>query len=124
MDNFTFGRRAVRTSLNSFIKGWYHDNRESLVEEQCFGNWMDESYKNMYTTGSKLMHGDIWGVHHSELKQATDDLWDMFFRNLDHCGVYRFLFNNYDWCMNNIEECRWHDGLVQRIEDNVFDIIS
>lgn len=122
MDDFTFVRKAHRVAINSAIKGWYHDSNDYMVNEKCFGDWMDVEFKKLSTVGHKLAKGDIWGVHHKELKDATNSIWDMIFNNIDNCDIFRFVYNNYTWCYDNIETCTYHTGVAQRVIDHGFEI--
>lgn len=33
-------------------------------------------------------------------------MWDMAFDNIEYCGFYRLAYNEYFWCINNIELCQ------------------
>lgn len=81
---------------------------------------MDTGKDNMMDTYHKLKHGDIWGVSHEDIKGATNDLFDTVFKNLDHCGYYKFYYDQYNYCHSNIAECVFRDGMFDKFIDHSF----
>jgi hypothetical protein len=118
MEFHTFTRKAVRTVLNSAVKGFYHDPRADLLDEKCMGPWVDTKLEQSKDTLGKIWHGDIWGVSHNDLKALTGNFWDILLDNIDDCSIYRMIYNKYEWCMNDIETCVYHKDIGERIIDN------
>lgn len=48
---------------NSVIKGAYHKDGH-VIDDKCYGDWMDETRPQLDTTFIKIKHGDIWGISH------------------------------------------------------------
>lgn len=117
---WTFHRKCTQTGWNAFVKGWYHTSQQMPVDKQCMGDWMDTGKDKMMETVHKLKHGDIWGVSHNDVKEATNDMFDTVFRNLDTCGYYKVYYDNYSYCYNNIGECVFRDGMFDKFINNSF----
>lgn len=96
-----FARKAVYTVLNSWIKGYYNDKRTNPVNKECMGDWMEDDLKYIKDLIKRIFHhGDIF-VPHKELRAATDKAWDLIFNNIDNCGVYLMVNDQYEYTMTN-----------------------
>lgn len=124
MDNHKFVRQAKRTIWNNVIRGWYGDHRSDLLDEKCMGDWMQPKQEMVHDVMMKFHKKGIWEVSHQEIKDATSNMWDMFLDNIDYCDGYRFIYNNYEWCMNNMETCKFHQGIATRIIEHGFELIG
>merc|ERR550514_577657 len=101
--DFDFLRHSAQTLHNSFVKGIYHDSHHYPVDSKCWGDWMDAQHTQNVALFNKLfVQGDVWGVSHEELKQASDNIWESFFTNIDSCGEYKIVYDYYMWCSDNI----------------------
>jgi hypothetical protein len=120
MELHAFIRKAFHTVLNNGVKGFYHDPRTELLDEKCFGSWVDGKWEANKETMKKIFHGDIWGVSHNDLKELTNNFWDILLDNVDDCDLYRMAYNKYSWCMNDIETCVYHKDIAERIIENGF----
>lgn len=118
MPKYTLARQIHRTAFTSIIKGWFHDSRTNVLDDKCFGDWMEPAHKTMHDVAHKVMTGDIWNLTEQEFRDSSDGLWDHLFRNFEYCGIYRFAYDNYSWCMDNIETCAYHTGIADRVMDN------
>lgn len=113
-----------RSVVNSFYKGWFHDARPQLVTDKCFGTWMTEKVDKLNEYGHKIHTQGIWGLSHAEIKDGSDLIWDLALDNIDDCEIYRFIYTEYNWCMDNIEKCVYHTGMIDRVIDNGFFMAS
>jgi len=120
MIDSVFFRKAGYAVHNSWVKGTTNDPRTHPIDEKCFGDWMDPMWAHNWDVVNRLGHGDIWGVHHEDLKQLTSNIWDMIFDNVKYCDVYRLIYDRYSWCLDNIETCKFQKGMVKNVYDNVF----
>ena len=116
-------RKAGYTIHSSIVKGAYH-KQGHVIDDKCFGNWMEEKRPLIDSTWMKLRHGDIWGVSHDDIKESVSALWDDLFLNMDTCESYHIYYNKYNWCMNNIGDCYYGDALLENIFTHGFDIIG
>ena len=120
MIDSVFFRKSAYAIHNSWVKGTTSDPKAHVIDEKCFGDWMDPMWAHNWDVASRLMQGDIWGVHHEDLKNFTNNMWDMIFENIKYCDVYRLMYEHYNWCMDNIETCKFHQGIWTNMSDNVF----
>lgn len=116
--------KASHTFVNSLVKGWYHDSRTEVLGEQCYGDWMHEAAKPIHSLFHKMHGGDIFNLSIEDAEGASDALWGMIFRNVQECGDYKRIHNYYSWCMDNIEVCKFHQGVADRIIDNQWEILA
>lgn len=72
----------------------------------------------------KFHNEGVWNVSHQEIKDATSNMWDMLLDNIEYCDGYRFIYNNYEWCMDNMETCKFHQGIATRIIEHGFELIG
>lgn len=107
-------RGIFKTILESGIKGWYNESHPKL-DEKCFGPWMTDRIQQMSDTYDKVNKKGFWTVERSEFYQVTNSMWDMFFDNVEHCGLYNLAYNQYTWCLNNIETCNMNDDIILRL---------
>lgn len=121
-----FIRKAHYSVWNSFIAGFYHEHHDNVVSEECFGEWMEPMMTRAHNIHHKLHKGDIWGISHAEIKDTANDFIDGFFRNLDSCGAYRFIYNNHEWCINNMEAClsRGEYNMLDRVNAHAFEYMG
>lgn len=126
MDNHSFIKKFKYTVLNSLVKGIYHDQREAILDDKCFGNWMDVKYKAIGNVFHKIHHteGGIWGLERQDIKDSSNAAWDLFLDNIDHCGAYKFIYNYYSWCFDNMDTCWYNSGIANRVLDNGFTLMS
>jgi len=104
LEDFDFVRQLHRTVFEGFYQGWYN-TRATMLPQKCFGDWMDDSSDSIVQVFESLDDGDIWGISHQMLRDSVNDGMDMFFVNIDECQMYRFAYNNYQWCMENPGVC-------------------
>ena len=64
---------------------------------------------------------DFWDISQHEVEVSTQRLIDLFFVNFEACGVKRFYYNHYDWCLHNAYDCYGLSGgvLTKILEDPV-----
>jgi hypothetical protein len=123
LDDFEFIRMMHRTVFEGFYQGWYN-TRDSMLPQKCFGDWMTPMSENFMDVADKLDDGDIWGISHDQVRDAMNDSLDMFFVNLDECQMYRYAYNNYQWCMENPGVCFQMDGFLERMVNSAFPLAT
>jgi hypothetical protein len=121
MDHRTFMRNTHRVAINSFYQGYFQDSRQ-MVPDTCFGEWMDAKVDNLHAFGQKIREVGIWGMSNDEIRESTNNLLDIFLDNAEHCQFHRFIQTNYEWCMDNIETCAYHNGWASRIVEHGFQL--
>ena len=124
MGDFEFIRKAHYSVINSIAKGWYHDRRTNVVNKQCFGDWMDTNQENAWKVINGLGHGDIWGIGHKQIKDATNGLWDSIFDNINKCQFYEMMYDTYSWCQGDIETCYYQADIYNRLLGNGLGIMK
>lgn len=122
MTHREFMKSTHKTVINSLYKGWFHDARSEMIPDTCFGNWMDTKVDKLHGYFKQLKAGGIWGLSHDEIKEATNTVWDLFLDNADNCEFYRFFYTGYSWCYDNIETCIFHQGMLNNVLDNGFEM--
>ena len=111
-------REAHKMLFSSVVKGWFHDSRTNVIDDMCWGDWMETKPHYMTEVAHKVRKGDIWNLTEQDFRNASDSLWENIFKNFEYCGIYRFAYDNYSWCMDNIETCVYHTGMADRVMDN------
>lgn len=85
---------------------------------------MDPKFAQMGDVTYRLFKkGEIWTVHHEDLKNVTNNGWDLIFENIKYCDIYRLIYSKYDWCMNNVSECVYHEHIIENLWGNSIPIM-
>ena len=116
-----FMRKAASTYLEASFAATF-ENSVNPNDERCMGEWMDGVVQKNIDTMHRLFHGDIWGVSHEDLKEITNSSWDMVFDNIEYCQAYKYMYWGYNWCNDNIEVCKLHQGVAGNVVENAIPI--
>lgn len=118
MKDTTFFRKAGYAIHNAAIKGWFADNRDFPVDQKCMGDWMEPMFQKFHDIHSAWQTDGIWGVDVAQIKSAFDDLIDAHFINVEACGMKTIMWENYNWCYNNLDQCIFQHGMIDRLTEN------
>jgi hypothetical protein len=124
MNDATFIRKAIYATHNAAVKGWFADDRDFPVDQKCFGDWMEPMFQKFHDIHSAWKTDGIWGIDAAQIKSAFDDLIDAKFTNMEACGIYTIMWENYDWCINNVEQCIFQHGAIERVTEKGLEFIG
>lgn len=124
MAHHTFYRKNARSAINAFLQGWFHDNREEMLPEECLGDWMEEKQEAIHEIHHKFFkEGEIWTTSYDDIRTMVNDQMDILFKNNETCKPFRLIYNKYEWCMDNIETCaHLHHDMLPRLMTHGFQI--
>ena len=82
LEIFEFSNQVSYHLWGSFIRGYYHKRSNKLVvDEQCFGNWMEEDVKVIRKFFKEVSIFNISGIDIQEAKLVANDMVDLVFLN-------------------------------------------
>ena len=107
-DQLHFGqfiRKFKYGTYNGFVKGWYGEEEEHPISEQCMGDWMHEDFQKFWPVAKKLFRGHWFEIAHQEATDAADSFLNMIFKNVESCEWLKVRDDMMNWCLDNTEQC-------------------
>lgn len=113
-------KKMSRTFLNSFVQGFYHDQRENPMPEACFGDWMDEDKAVVKKVSDMLLNGNFF-IHEKDAKAAADAVIHWIAKNGLECQFYNMQYDMYEWCSKDIKNC-YESDVFSNVMKNMMQI--
>ena len=118
LSDYEFTRQMLNRAFNGFIKGYYNDPRQAPVSEMCMGAWMDPKVEQINKFADSLMNDGFMAISKEALYQTSNNMIDLVMDNYEHCGLYRMAYNEYTWCLNDIDGCNVDSKILGRVIEN------
>lgn len=118
-----FYRELMQGVFNSSVKGWYHEDTERPISEDCFGDWMDAEISKIHNIVKKG-HDDFWSVTLSDATNVATTAINMHYKNMDACKFEKIGDDAKHWCVENPETCLGLNGMWDRVIENSAPLFS
>jgi hypothetical protein len=108
-------RQIYYTIWNSSVKGFYRSARKNPVSKECVGEWMDTLKVDIENVVELLNNGKFGEISADKLKNISNGVIDVFYKNWEVCGVQEVIQDGFEWCTEEVETCMYQKNITERI---------
>jgi hypothetical protein len=133
MDDAEFSSKVFYNLYNGFVRGLYREHQKSIIDEQCFGEWMRNNMTHLNDVMDRIFMMEF-NVSYQEAIQSATEVVNLFYLNQNYCSAFKVwddlkkncpgedLFNCMDteMIMENAKKNMF--GLATKLE-NIFELL-
>ena len=86
MDDLAFVDATFYNMYNGFIRGLYREHTQHIIDEQCFGTWIQTNLTHLNDVMERLFLS-FETITYEESVQAATEFVNLFYLNWDFCAV-------------------------------------
>lgn len=116
-------RELMKALYTGSLKGLYQENHD-VVSDECFGDWMDETWTILHGLHKKLHEDELWEIDMNEWKNAGARVIDDIYKLNDVCKFEKVGDDWKHFCLENPGQCKYMEGLEDRLFDNMFELMG
>lgn len=88
LDDIDFANKVGYNLYNGFVRGLYREHTHTIIDEQCFGNWMKNNMTHLDDVLNKVFNFQF-PIPYEEAMKAATDIVNLFYMNQRYCSAYK-----------------------------------
>jgi hypothetical protein len=116
-------RELVKALYTGSLKGLYQENAD-VVSDECFGDWMDDTWTTIWGLKKRAHEDSFWEIGMSEVIDVSNKLITDVYKLNDVCKFEKVGDDMKNFCLENPGQCRFLEGLEDRIFDSMFELMG
>lgn len=90
MDDLFFMDKMFYDMYNGFVRGLYREHTTKVVDEQCFGPWIQSNVTHLNSIMEKMLL-DFQLPGYNDASQAAQEVVNLIYANYDYCQVQKIV---------------------------------
>ena len=116
MDDWEFMERSSYAMWNGFVRGFYKARTHQVVNEECFGDWLNEEVTDIGLFFDDLAAADFSALTYQRASRVAQEVVDVSFKHNQDCEFTRFYEDLDNFC--NVQGKCTGDRITQNLTKN------
>jgi len=118
MDDVAFVDATFYNMYNGFVRGLYREHATHLIDDQCFGSWIQTNLTHLNDLMERLFL-NFESITYEESVQAATEFVNLFYLNWDFCQVDKVYRDLKAFCGYPEYSCMSDTSVVDNAKKNM-----
>ena len=98
MDDWEFMEKSSYAMWNGFVRGFYNARTHKVVNEECFGDWLNEEVTDIGLFFDDLAMGNFNALSYTRASRIAQEVVDVSFKHNQDCEFTKFYEDLDNFC--------------------------
>ena len=119
LNDLTFVTSMLYNMYNGFIRGFYRETKQNVIDERCLGAWVQTNLTHLDGVMTKLFNMEF-NIPYDEAVEAATDMVNLIYKNREYCQMDKVASDFYELVME--DDILTDQQLFDNIKNNIFQI--